>query len=498
MNKYKSFSKMLLLAVMLGSFAAVSASAVAGEGPMPVSLGEAGTFAILSKSGITDVYRSRIVGDVGTSPITGAALLLTCKEVSGTIYTVDAAGPLPCAVEDATFLTAAVGDMGFAYDDAAGRLFPDYSELGAGEIGGLTLAPGLYKWSTGLLISTDVTLSGGPDDVWIFQVAGTMNQANATRVTLAGGALSKNIFWQVAGAVTLGTNAHFEGIVLGKTMIAVNTGTSVNGRLFAQTAVTLQMNAITEPAESVAEQIDVPQYGLFVDTGNTPVDLNAEIYYGVYVDTGATLNLLADAIVHYMNAYDGSFVNIYGGIADDFGIAVFDGATVTVYGTGFIVYDGTIDPSGDFFTVDGIGTLEVTYSDGATVSLLVFSSDVPIYLVDTSGGDPIEVQIDIKPNEQNNINLKSKGVVPVAVLTTDDFDAATVDPATVQFAGAAPVRWKFEDVDDDGDDDMMFHFRTQDLDLDQDSTEATLTAELLTEVMVSGTDEVRIVPSNKK
>jgi len=80
-------------------------------------------------------------------------------------------------------------------------------------------------------------------------VAGTLNQANATRVTLAGGALAKNIFWQVAGAVTLGTNAHFEGVVLGKTMIAVNTGTSVNGRLLAQTAVTLQMNAITEPAK---------------------------------------------------------------------------------------------------------------------------------------------------------------------------------------------------------------------------------------------------------
>ncbi|MDO9579315.1 MAG: ice-binding family protein, partial [Bacteroidales bacterium] len=194
-------------------------------------------------------YRSAIVGDVGTSPITGAALLLTCGEVVGNIYTVDAAGPLPCAINDATFLGWAVGDMGFAYDDAAGRLSPDFIELGAGEIGGLTLTPGLYKWSSALLISTDVTLSGGPDDVWIFQVAQTMNLANATRVTLAGGALAKNIFWQVAGAVTLGTNAHFEGIVLGKTMIAVNTGTSVNGRLLAQTAVTLQMNAITEPAE---------------------------------------------------------------------------------------------------------------------------------------------------------------------------------------------------------------------------------------------------------
>lgn len=225
-----------------------ASSSLIGLGPSPVRLGKAGSFAILSKSGITDVYASAVLGNVGTSPITGAALLLSCGEVTGTIYTVAAAGPFPCNVTDATFLTAAVGDMENAYNDASGRVLPNFTELGAGEIGGLTLTPGLYKWGTGLLISKDVTLSGGPDDVWIFQVAGTLNQASATRVTLAGGALSKNIFWQVAGAVTIGTTAHFEGVVLAKTMVAANTGASVNGRLLAQTAVTLQMNVVTEPA----------------------------------------------------------------------------------------------------------------------------------------------------------------------------------------------------------------------------------------------------------
>ena len=225
-----------------------SLSDVLGLGPAPVSLGTAGNFAILSKSGITDVYASAITGNVGTSPITGAALLLSCGEVTGTIYVVDAAGPLPCAINDATSLTAAVLDMQTAYLDAAGRVSPNFTELGAGEIGGLTLTPGLYKWGTGLLITTDVTLSGGPDDVWIFQVAGTMTQASATRVTLAGGARAKNIFWQVAGAVSIGTTAHFEGVVLAATMVAVNTGASVNGRLLAQTAVTLQMNTVTQPA----------------------------------------------------------------------------------------------------------------------------------------------------------------------------------------------------------------------------------------------------------
>ena len=219
------------------------------KGPYAVDLGSAGSFSILSKSGITDVYRSEIVGDVGTSPITGAALLLTCEEVKGAIFTVDAAGPYPCAESRASDLTLAVSHMEAAYVDAAGRSSPDFIELGAGEIGGLTLEPGLYKWSSGVTISTDVTFSGSADDVWILQIAGTMNEAVSTKVTLAGGALASNIFWQVAEATTIGSYAHFEGVILSKTMIAVNTGASVNGRLLAQTAVTLQMNTITAPSE---------------------------------------------------------------------------------------------------------------------------------------------------------------------------------------------------------------------------------------------------------
>jgi len=218
-------------------------------GQAPVSLGTAGTFAILTKTGITDVFASSVTGDVGTSPITGAALLLRCNEVSGRVYTVNAAGPLPCSITDPVLLTAAIGDMGFAYTDAAGRSIPNFTELGAGEIGGLTLVPGLYKWGGGVSISTDVTLSGGPNDVWIFQIASTLKQASATRITLAGGAQAKNIFWQAGGVVAIGTTAHFEGVLLAKTLIAVKTGASVNGRLMAQTAATLEQNTITQPAQ---------------------------------------------------------------------------------------------------------------------------------------------------------------------------------------------------------------------------------------------------------
>ncbi len=233
---------------IISMLAAGITSAAAAAPEAPVNLGSAGNFTVLSKSGVTDVFKTSIDGNVGTSPITGAAIGLTCAEVNGIIYTVDAAGPLPCSVTDPTRLTAAVGDMEAAYNDAAGRTLPDELNLGAGEIGGLTLTPGLYKWTSNVSISKDLTLSGGPNDVWIFQIAGTLNEASAKNVTLTGGAQAKNVFWASAGAVTLGTTAHFEGTILSKTMIAMKTKGSINGRLLAQTAVTLQMNTLTPPA----------------------------------------------------------------------------------------------------------------------------------------------------------------------------------------------------------------------------------------------------------
>ena len=213
---------------------------------LPVNVGSAGSFAILSKSGVSDVPNSKITGDVGTSPITGAGITgLTCNEVTGTIYTVNAAGPLPCRVSDATRLTTAVANMETAYTDAAGRTNPTAVNLGGGNIGGLTLAPGLYKWGTNVGISKDVTLAGAANQVWIFQIAGTLNQASATKVILSGGAQAKNIFWQTAAGAVIGTTAHSEGTILTKTKIAMNTGASTNGRLLAQTAVTLEKNVVT-------------------------------------------------------------------------------------------------------------------------------------------------------------------------------------------------------------------------------------------------------------
>jgi hypothetical protein len=223
-------------------------NAVEFTGQTPVRLGAAGPFAILTKSGITDVFPSVINGDVGASPITGAAIHLKCSEIkTGTVYSVNAAGPLPCRVTDPSLLTKAVSDMEIAYSNAAGRKHPNFINLGAGEIGGLVLVPGLYKWTTGVLISTNVTLSGGADAVWIFQIAGRLTQADAAQVILKGGGLAKNVFWQASGAVAIGTTAQFEGVILAKTKIALKTGASANGRLLSQTAVSLEQNAVTRP-----------------------------------------------------------------------------------------------------------------------------------------------------------------------------------------------------------------------------------------------------------
>jgi hypothetical protein len=207
---------------------------------------------ILAKTGISTVPTSAITGNIGVSPaaasyITGFALILPAggafsksSQVTGNVYAADYASPTPAN------LTAAIGAMQTAYTNAAGRPTPDHTELASGNIGGLTLPAGLYKWSNTVTIRRNVTLKGGANDVWIFQIAGGVTQASATRVILTGGALAKNVFWQVAGVVAIGTTAHMEGEILAKTAITLNTGASVNGSLLAQTAVTLAKSTVNK------------------------------------------------------------------------------------------------------------------------------------------------------------------------------------------------------------------------------------------------------------
>ena len=258
-RKRKIMGKINFAAFIMTMIILSGINAMGGYPELPVGLGNAGNFAILSKSGISTVSGSQVVGDMGVSPIdstaiTGFSLILdgsgtfsTSTQVTGEIYASDYAAPTPF------ILTTSVSDMETAYTDAAGRTLPDHTELGAGDISGMTLAPGLYKWGTSVLINSDVTIAGGPNDVWIFQIAGNLTAASAKSVILSGGAQAKNIFWQVAGGVgvEIGTTAHVEGIILAQAAITLQTGASLNGRLFAQTAVTLQSNAVTEPADQI-------------------------------------------------------------------------------------------------------------------------------------------------------------------------------------------------------------------------------------------------------
>jgi hypothetical protein len=214
-----------------------------------VDLGTAGNYVLLSKAGISTTGTTKITGDIAVSPIaasaiTGFGLALDASGtfsrsslVTGKIYASNYAAPTPAV------LTVAVKDMETAYTNAAGRT-AGVTGLGAGSIGGLTLAPGVYKWGTGVTIPTNVTLSGGKDDVWIFQIAGTLSISSATKVILAGGAQAKNIFWQVAGTTTLGTSSTFNGNILDKKNIALRTGAVLNGRAMAQTAITLEANRV--------------------------------------------------------------------------------------------------------------------------------------------------------------------------------------------------------------------------------------------------------------
>jgi len=217
-----------------------------------VKLGGAGDYVILAKSGISVVPTAVVTGDLGVSPaaataITGFSLTAdsttafsTSAQVTGKAYAADYAQPTP------SNLTKAVGDMEHAFTDAAGRM-PTVTELGAGDISAMTLEGGVYKWGTGLTISDDLALHGTATDLWILQIAGDLTVSNGTKIILTGGALAKNVFWQVAGKALVDTDAHLAGVVLSQTAITLNTGASIKGRLLAQTAVVLGSSTVVEP-----------------------------------------------------------------------------------------------------------------------------------------------------------------------------------------------------------------------------------------------------------
>jgi len=244
------------LTVNMNSIKNITANftAPAGTGPGLVNLGSAADFTILSKSEITNTGVTSITGNIGVSPsaatfITGFGLIMNTDGqsshtpiVSGNVYASDYATPTPAK------LTTAVNDMQTAFTTANGMTTTVIVGLGAGDVSGMTLAPGLYKWSTGLLITNaGVTLSGGPNDTWVFQIAQGLTVANTAIIHLTGGAQAKNIFWITAKDAVIGSTVDFSGNILSQTLISLNTGAKVTGRLLAQTAVTLNASTVVLP-----------------------------------------------------------------------------------------------------------------------------------------------------------------------------------------------------------------------------------------------------------
>ena len=246
--------------VMIGLTLSRSMLLVAA-GPDPVNLGSTAHFAVLAGAAITTTGGGAINGDVGASPIAGSAIHLTQAQVHGTIYAVDASGPAGSVI-NAALLTTAKGDLMIALKDAAGRTpVPSgpFLNPGAGTIGGLNLGPGLYQFTgTAMITGSNLTLTGGPDDVWIFQIASNLDVGSTVQIILAGGAQGRNVFWQVGTSATIGTFSVFVGTILASQSVTMNTSSSLDGRALAFSAgVTFNGNSgvLPEPKAPIFTRI---------------------------------------------------------------------------------------------------------------------------------------------------------------------------------------------------------------------------------------------------
>ena len=244
----------------------VIATAAAATPTTRVDLGSAEDFAIIAKTGITAVPQSPITGDVGVSPISGRSMTgfdlkmhssntyATSDQIDGKAYAADYTSPTPKK------MIQAISDMETAYTDAAGRpVDAANKDIKAGLISGTTFTAGVYKWGTDVMFSSDITIEGTSSDIFIFQTTGNVVAGSGARVMLKNtgltgdaivdGPKASNIFWQVAGQIDAGTTSHLEGVLLVKTTAVFKTGSSLNGRVLAQTACTLDKATITQPSQ---------------------------------------------------------------------------------------------------------------------------------------------------------------------------------------------------------------------------------------------------------
>ena len=277
--KMKSKKIVSNISVYLMIFTLMIFSVYAYASPAAVNLGNADNFAILSTTGITNdgTHLTDITGDIGASGITAASMDdLYCSEITGTIYGDDEAytgsGDVSCFSGTSLLVANAVNDQLAAYNDAIGRPVQDTRAAAPADIGGLTLAPGVYDF-TGpgdVIITSDLYLDGSATDRWIFIIPGTLDISSDTSVILLGTAKADNIVWAVAGTTQLQTTSVFEGnIISGPATSTINlrTGATLNGRALGGTDVTLQGNIVVKP--TVSTDIDSPV--IILNTANNTV-----------------------------------------------------------------------------------------------------------------------------------------------------------------------------------------------------------------------------------